>query len=245
VKPPASPYSGRIVVSVFCGGRGGSSLIREFLRRPQVELHALINAYDDGMSTGELRGFIPGMLGPSDFRKNLANFLHWHSNYQYALTRLLEFRMSEVDQEKEVACLKQWARSGADGDETLVSENLRSVMRELDRMSPRVRGYLGAFFDYQTQQDQAFQFGDCSIGNLVFAGAYLKNNRNFQRRCRRTGAGISFAGPAPERHPGRESHPGRPEGGWLDPGTRSENCRPPKRGQNRRSLLSGEPPVSG
>lgn len=170
--------SGHIVVSVFCGGRGGSNLIREFLRRPDVELNALINAYDDGLSTGELRGFIPGMLGPSDFRKNLANFLHWHSSYQYALTRLLEFRMSETYQEKEIACLKQWAH-GHDGNDAMVPEDLRPVVRELDRMGPAVRGYLAAFFDYQTQQDQAFKFGDCSVGNLIFAGAYLKNNRNF------------------------------------------------------------------
>ncbi len=162
------------MVSVFCGGRGGSNLIREFLRRSDVELNALINAYDDGLSTGELRGFIPGMLGPSDFRKNLANFLHWHSNYQYALTRLLEFRIPEINQENEVASLKDWAALGSDAGGSRVSERLRPVLLELDRMSPRVRGYLAAFFEYQDCQGQAFEFGDCSIGNLIFAGAYLK-----------------------------------------------------------------------
>jgi 2-phospho-L-lactate transferase/gluconeogenesis factor (CofD/UPF0052 family) len=176
---PAAHQPGQIVVSVFCGGRGGSNLIREFLRRPDVELYALINAYDDGLSTGELRGFIPGMLGPSDFRKNLANFLHWHSSYQYALTRLLEFRLLDTYQDKEIACLKQWAAQGHDGSAAMVPEDLRPVVRELDRMGPAVRGYLAAFFDYQSTQDQAFKFGDCSIGNLIFAGAYLKNNRNF------------------------------------------------------------------
>jgi len=149
------------------------------LRRPDLELNALINAYDDGLSTGELRGFIPGMLGPSDFRKNLANFLHWHSNYQYALTRLLELRLPEIQQEKEVAGLRDWALLGSSANADLVSEKLRPVVRELDRMSPRVRGYLATFFEYQDGQDQSFKFGDCSIGNLIFAGAYLKNNRNF------------------------------------------------------------------
>jgi 2-phospho-L-lactate transferase/gluconeogenesis factor (CofD/UPF0052 family) len=119
------------------------------------------------------------MLGPSDFRKNLANFLHWHSNYQYALTRLLEFRFPEIDQEKEVASLKDWAALGSGGSGSTMSEKLRPVVLELDRMSPRVRGYLTAFFEYQDCQEEPFQFGDCSIGNLIFAGAYLKNNRNF------------------------------------------------------------------
>jgi 2-phospho-L-lactate transferase/gluconeogenesis factor (CofD/UPF0052 family) len=179
MKPSASDHSAQIVVSVFCGGRGGSNLIREFLRRPGVELNALINAYDDGLSTGELRGFIPGMLGPSDFRKNLANFLHWHSSYQYALTRLLEFRLSDTCREKEIACLQKWAQAGREGDDSLVPEDLRPVVRELDRMGPAVKGYLAAFFEYQARQDQAFNFTDCSLGNLIFAGAYLKNDRNF------------------------------------------------------------------
>jgi len=172
-------HPGRLVVSVFCGGRGGSNLIREFLRHPGVELNALINAYDDGLSTGELRGFIPGMLGPSDFRKNLSNFLHLHSSYQYAMTQLLEFRLSETYQEKEISYLRAWAAGGSESGEAVLPEDLRSVVRELDRMGPRVRSYLAAFFDYQAKQGQAFKFVDCSLGNLVFAGAYLKNDRNF------------------------------------------------------------------
>jgi 2-phospho-L-lactate transferase/gluconeogenesis factor (CofD/UPF0052 family) len=179
VKPAPSAHPGRLVVSVFCGGRGSSNLIREFLRRPDLELNALINAYDDGLSTGELRGFIPGMLGPSDFRKNLANFLNWHNNYQYALTRLLEFRLPEIQQEKEVASLKDWAALGSAANDYLISEKLRNVVAELDRMSPRVRGYLKTFFEYQDCQEEPFHYGDCSIGNLIFAGAYLQNNRNF------------------------------------------------------------------
>ena len=171
-------YPSSLVVSVFCGGRGGSNLIREFLHQPGVELNALINAYDDGLSTGALRGFIPGMLGPSDFRKNLSNFLHLHSSHQYALTKLLEFRLSEKYQEKEIFYLKAWSTNREGSDENL-PEDLRPVVRELDRLRPRVRSYLAAFFDYQAKQGKAFEFGDCSLGNLIFAGAYLKNNCNF------------------------------------------------------------------
>ena len=168
---------GRIVVSVFCGGRGGSHLIREFLRHPGVELNALINAYDDGLSTGELRDFIPGMLGPSDFRKNLANFLHWHSSHQYALTRLLEFRISKSDPGVEMAALEKWARGREDGGSLL--EGLRSLVEELDRAQPAVRDYLATFFEYKKSQGASLDFADCSLGNLLFAGAYLKNDRNF------------------------------------------------------------------
>ena len=60
---------------MFSGGRGTESLTEAFVSHPQIDLSLLVNAYDDGLSTGRLRRFIPGLLGPSDFRKNIAHFL--------------------------------------------------------------------------------------------------------------------------------------------------------------------------
>ena len=57
---------------MFSGGRGTESLTEAFVSHPQIDLSLLVNAYDDGLSTGRLRRFIPGLLGPSDFRKNIA-----------------------------------------------------------------------------------------------------------------------------------------------------------------------------
>ena len=56
---------------LFSGGSGTQSITEAFLKHPQISLTILINAYDDGHSTGRLRRFIPGMLGPSDVRKNI------------------------------------------------------------------------------------------------------------------------------------------------------------------------------
>ena len=84
---------GTTKVAVFCGGRGSATIIREFLRWPNVQLTLLVNAYDDGLSTGALRKFIPGMLGPSDFRKNLSYLLDLYSDEQYALKTLIELRL--------------------------------------------------------------------------------------------------------------------------------------------------------
>ena len=50
------------------GGRGAASLIPAFLRREGLNLTSIVNAYDDGKSTGEIRRFFD-MLGPSDIRK--------------------------------------------------------------------------------------------------------------------------------------------------------------------------------
>src|SRR6202040_4192926 len=67
---PPAPRS-KLNVVLFSGGSGTQSITEAFLKHPQIALTILINAYDDGHSTGRLRRFIPGMLGPSDVRKNI------------------------------------------------------------------------------------------------------------------------------------------------------------------------------
>ena len=44
-------------VAVINGGRGASGLISAFLERPYINLTSIVNAYDDGKSTGEIRKF--------------------------------------------------------------------------------------------------------------------------------------------------------------------------------------------
>src|SRR4051812_20946554 len=89
----ASPNPNKLTVALFSGGRGTAPITREILRHPNLELCLLVNAYDDGLSTGELRDFIPGMLGPSDFRKNLSYLLDLYSEQQFALERVIEYRL--------------------------------------------------------------------------------------------------------------------------------------------------------
>ena len=85
--------SAPVRITLFCGGRGSATIIRALLRRSDVDLTLLVNAYDDGFSTGSLRNFIPGMLGPSDFRKNLSYLFGNYSQSQYALKSLMEYRL--------------------------------------------------------------------------------------------------------------------------------------------------------
>ena len=86
---------------MFTGGRGTESLAKAFLAHPQIDLCLLVNAYDDGLSTGRLRQFIPGFLGPSDIRKNIAHLIPDSSEAGNALKNLLEYRFPEtLDAEK-------------------------------------------------------------------------------------------------------------------------------------------------
>src|ERR1700691_3443547 len=69
------PLHDRLRVVMFSGGSGTKSIASFLLRHPQVDLTVVVNCYDDGHSTGRLRRFIPGMLGPSDIRKNIARMM--------------------------------------------------------------------------------------------------------------------------------------------------------------------------
>jgi len=164
-------------VALFCGGRGSATIIRELLRTPEVQLALLVNAYDDGLSTGALRKFIPGMLGPSDFRKNFSYLLDLHSAQQYALKRLLEFRLPPDFAESQIDGLDGFVRTG---DSRLVAAPLRDLLGGLNAAAAiNVRGLLKVFLDYANGAVRQFDFRDCAVGNLIFAGAYLNQGGNF------------------------------------------------------------------
>ena len=87
----------QLSVVMFSGGRGTGALTEALLRYPDIKLSLLVNAYDDGLSTGLLRRFIPGMLGPSDIRKNLSRFLEPRKDQTSETLRfLMEYRFPET-----------------------------------------------------------------------------------------------------------------------------------------------------
>jgi 2-phospho-L-lactate transferase/gluconeogenesis factor (CofD/UPF0052 family) len=163
--------SRRIVL--FCGGRGSATIIRALLAQSEVELTLLVNAYDDGLSTGVLRNFIPGMLGPSDFRKNLSYLFGDYSPAQYALQSLMEYRLSGEPLEIEkLACF------ATSPDIALPDQALKDWFAQLPHeTSSRIRTLLARFFGHAA--GGGFDYRDCSLGNLVFAGAYLEQGNDF------------------------------------------------------------------
>jgi 2-phospho-L-lactate transferase/gluconeogenesis factor (CofD/UPF0052 family) len=157
-------------VVLFCGGRGSATIIRALLRQSDVELTLLVNAYDDGLSTGALRSFIPGMLGPSDFRKNLSYLFGNYSHAQYALKSLMEYRLT--------GDIEKLARFTGTGDLALLDEPVKGWFAQLPPpVSTRMRALLGRFFAHAA--GTAFDYRDCSLGNLIFAGAYLTRGNDF------------------------------------------------------------------
>ncbi len=162
--------SAPIRIALFCGGRGSATIIRALLRQTDVDLTLLVNAYDDGLSTGALRNFIPGMLGPSDFRKNLSYLFGNYSQAQYALKNLMEYRLSG---DAEIENLARYTESG---DLRALEEPAKGWFAQLPpQVASRMRALLTGFF----ARGRGFDYRDCSLGNLVFAGAYLEQDSDF------------------------------------------------------------------
>jgi len=166
-----------IKVALFCGGRGSATLIRELLHWPNIHLTLIVNAYDDGLSTGALREFVTHMLGPSDFRKNLSYLLDPFSKGQYALKNLLEFRLPTTIHSEDIDHLADFVKTEKWTERI---EPLHSLFSQLGQnLLTSIRQYMHAFFTYAKTTNLQFDYRDCSIGNIIFAGAYLEKNNNF------------------------------------------------------------------
>ncbi len=164
-------------IVVFSGGRGCDSILRAALRVHGVRVTVLVNAYDDGLSTGRLRGFVPGMLGASDFRKNLAHLLELSSPAQFAVAALLEYRFPSGSGLHTVDALLEALRSRAG---PLVPGALADRLGQLDVETAGIfSDALAAFATYARGRDEPFALDDCALGNLVLAGAYLRTGRSF------------------------------------------------------------------
>jgi 2-phospho-L-lactate transferase/gluconeogenesis factor (CofD/UPF0052 family) len=152
---PSDRVSLRVVL--FSGGRGSSVLSKELVRDPRIKLTVAINGYDDGASTGEVRRFLGDALGPSDFRKNASRLATELGTADPALITSLDQRLP----------------AAVGRDEAIV------LLRAMAASTPAIAPDLNAFLSELTASARAFDFRDCSVGNLVFAGAFLRAGRSF------------------------------------------------------------------
>ena len=82
-------------IVVFNGGRGAATIIPALIEQQGINLTSVVNAYDDGKSTGEIRNFF-GMLGPSDIRKVQQLMLPENDPHHFDRTRSDAFKDADV-----------------------------------------------------------------------------------------------------------------------------------------------------
>src|SRR5262249_15543369 len=144
-------------VVVFSGGRGSGVLSKQLLRDPRVHVTLVINGYDDGLSTGEVRRFLGDSLGPSDFRKNASRLATELAACDPELVRLPAMRLPNGLSRNEAIARLESAGEGR----------------------PPLATRIGAFLRELQSSGRTFDFDDCSVGNLVFAGSFVLADRRF------------------------------------------------------------------
>jgi 2-phospho-L-lactate transferase/gluconeogenesis factor (CofD/UPF0052 family) len=163
---------------LFSGGRGSSALTRQLARHPAVSLTLAINGYDDGASTGEVRRFLGDSLGPSDFRKNASRLAGEWRTAPAALVELLDYRLPDAATAADALAFVAALEDRGEVTDALAAG--ASLGRTLPRtvLAP-VTERLRRFESERASTGRPFRYGDCAIGNLVFAGAFLGCGRVF------------------------------------------------------------------
>src|ERR1044071_1036066 len=77
-------------VVILCGGRGSGTLANQLLDQ-NADVTCLVNAYDDGLSTGRLR-YVFDELGPSDLRKNLLSLMDLDASGYWSRFEVFAYR---------------------------------------------------------------------------------------------------------------------------------------------------------
>ena len=163
--------------------RNVQSITEAFLKHPQIALTILINAYDDGHSTGRLRRFIPGMLGPpTSGRTSIASCGNRMSVIgRCAFSPIIAFRPAWNMHGAWISRGASRARIGGRNHPSLPAD---SSSYPSSKRALSVRAFFQRFLQYAAKQDvlgNRFDFTDCALGNILFAGCYLEEQRDFNR----------------------------------------------------------------
>lgn len=164
-------------VVILNGGRGAAAVIPALLARQGLHVTSVVNAYDDGKSTGEIRRYF-GMLGPSDIRKVQELMLPENDPDYQANLHVFGYRFPlDCVRDEVLAHLRAFADgvqpdlTGAHFSSTKVRTALRSFVWE----------FLAGLNGIEQVNGERFSFADCSIMNCIYAGAFLQFNRNIEQ----------------------------------------------------------------
>ena len=155
-------------------------MTRQLVASPQVRLTVAINGYDDGMSTGEVRRFLGDSLGPSDYRKNASTISRTIRACDANLIDLLDLRFPVGCKRSEAMDAFRLVRGDRADSHSDFLKTLQEVIAAVDPATMQnIAVRLDRFATVGDDMLSSFNFSDCSLGNLVFAGCYLTRDRQF------------------------------------------------------------------
>jgi 2-phospho-L-lactate transferase/gluconeogenesis factor (CofD/UPF0052 family) len=172
-----------INVVSFNGGRGARNLIPSLVSMEGVNLTSIVNAYDDGKSTGILRSFFK-MLGPSDIRKVQETLVPKSLPDYDTIIKLYEYRYP-VDANR-TAILEEIKKFASRTTDTIAGVAIKDPLIRQTLQHFLLKFYNGVHI-IEKAENKELSFTDCSIMNLIYAGAFLATGGNFEEATIRIG----------------------------------------------------------
>ena len=142
-------------VVIFSGGTGSIALQKGFNEHKSINVQVVINAYDNGLSTGAVRKVLDGkILGPSDLRKN----------------QLLQAELQNTCEKDLLSFLND--RTTVKSSEEMYSY-IMNRFKNLDLKSISKRNFLQSLIDsyFKSPNRDLISYDDFSISNIIYAGA--------------------------------------------------------------------------
>lgn len=163
-------------IVILNGGRGAASIIPRLATFEGVSITSIVNAYDDGKSTGEIRRFFQ-MLGPSDIRKVQELLLPKSDPNYLEHIKLFQYRFPpDCDRMGAIKDLNNFIKGDSDVllGVVLADEKVRVQIKKF------IKAFLKNFLLIEKAIDERFNFSDCSLMNCIYAGAFIVCKRNIE-----------------------------------------------------------------
>ena len=161
----------KLKICLFSGGTGNKGFIQLLKNIPEVHLDIIVNGYDDGKSTKELRKYGQEILGPSDFRKNLSNLIDLDNKSGKILSNIMNFRFP-----KNISTSSFLSFLNLEKKNDLI-ENLNIYNLPYLTLI-KLKDYLSFFLSYYKKKKR-LKIADLSLGNLIIFATFLKNQKSF------------------------------------------------------------------
>lgn len=181
-------------IVILAGGTGSIALqtgLHRLIkgRAEETEIKVIVNAYDNGLSTGAVRRVLGGnILGPSDVRKNQTtrfNLLN-KDGYIHHLATFLDHRFTVATASARDYCQKQlWKLTkdmlfeSAEKSETeAYKRDEATIMSGIEILS----GAIKAYFDIPIANK--IDYSDFALANIVYAGLAAQNGNSLRAAAR-------------------------------------------------------------
>jgi len=162
-----------INICLFSGGTGNDRFVQLLKNIPNVSLDIIVNGYDDGKSTKDIREYADGMLGPSDFRKNLSHLINSKNKNGKILQSILNFRFPKnITQNEFISFLKLKKNNSLVNNLDVYSLSYESFLK--------LEEYLTIFLSIYMKK-KTLKINDISLGNILVFVLFLKNKKSFNR----------------------------------------------------------------